>query len=65
MFNPNARALYTERGISPVFNTYYRMYQQAESAGDKTAANQALELAQTQVQQMANIKKASGREDPW
>lgn len=60
MFNPNARALYTERGISPVFNTYYRMYQQAEAAGDKTAANQALELAQTQVQQMANIKKQAG-----
>lgn len=60
MFNPQARALFTERGISPVFNTYYRMYQQAEAAGDKTAANQALELAQTQVQQMANIKKQAG-----
>jgi len=61
MFNPTARALYTERGISPVFNTYYKMYKQAEAAGDATAANQALELAQSQMQQMANIKKQAGQ----
>lgn len=60
MFNPTARALYTERGISPVFDTYYKMYKQAEAAGDKTAANQALELAQAQMQQMANVKKQAG-----
>ena len=60
MFNPTARALYTERGISPVFDTYYQMYKKAEAANDKTAANQALELAQSQMQQMANIKKQAG-----
>jgi hypothetical protein len=60
MFNPTARALYTERGISPVFDTYYQMYKKAEAANDKTGANQALELAQSQMQQMANIKKQAG-----
>lgn len=56
MFNPKARALYTERGISPVFDTYYQMYKQAEAANDKKAANQALRLAQAQMQQMANVR---------
>jgi len=60
MFNPTARALYTERGISPVFNTYYEMYKKAEAANDKDAANQALQLAQSQIQQMANIRKQAG-----
>lgn len=60
MFNPTARALYTERGISPVFDTYYQMYKRAEAANDKKAADQALQLAQSQMQQMANVKKQAG-----
>lgn len=60
MFNPTARALYTERGIAPVFDTYYQMYKKAEAADDKKAADQALQLAQSQMQQMANIKKQAG-----
>lgn len=60
MFNPTARALYTERGISPVFNTYYEMYKKAEAAGDKTEADRALQLAQSQMQQMANVRKQAG-----
>ena len=61
MFNPSARALYTERGISPVFDKYYQMYKQAEAADDYKAADQALQLAQAQMQQMANIKKQAGQ----
>lgn len=61
MFNPSARALYTERGISPVFDTYYKMYKQAEAAGDTTAANNAIKLAHAQMQQMANVKKQAGQ----
>lgn len=61
MFNPKARALYTERGISPVFDTYYQMYKKAEAADDKKEANKALRLAQSQMQQMANIKAQSGQ----
>lgn len=61
MFNPSARALYTERGIAPVFDTYYKMYQKAQEAGDTTAANNAIKLAHSQMQQMANIKKQAGQ----
>jgi hypothetical protein len=61
MFNPSARALYTERGISPVFDKYYQMYKKAEEAGDIGEADKALQLAQSQMQQMANIKKQSGQ----
>jgi len=61
MFNPKARALYTERGISPVFDTYYQMYKKAEANNDTKAANDAIRLAQSQMQQMANIKAQSGQ----
>lgn len=61
MFNPKARALYTERGISPVFDTYFQMYKKAEAENDTKAANDALRLAQSQMQQMANIKAQSGQ----
>lgn len=74
-FNPRARALYTEYGISPVYREAYNRYKQAQDKfakalidGDSVdigkARNEveaAVQVAQSQMQQMANIKVQAGQ----
>lgn len=61
IFNPRARALYTEYGISPVYNEYFKRYQKALETGDRAEIRSAIELAHAQMQQMANIKQQAGQ----
>lgn len=61
IFNPRARALYTEYGISPVYNEYFKRYQKALEKGDPAEIRSTIELAHSQMQQMANIKRQAGQ----
>ena len=72
MFNPYSRALYEEYGISPVFKDTYKVIQkqqekldqlkrdgasEAEISKQQREITKALEVAQAQMQQMANIRQ--------
>lgn len=61
MFNPNARARYTELGISPIYDKQYQAYQKAVEGGDPTEIRNALEIAHNQMQAMSNIKMQAGQ----
>ena len=75
MFNPRARALYTEYGISPVYREAYSRFQAAQDkytkaliGGDRSDISKAMneleatvQVAQSQMQQMANIKVQAGQ----
>jgi len=74
-FNPRSRALYTEYGISPVYREAYNRYKQAQNKfakalidGDSVDIGKArneveatVQIAQSQMQQMANIKVQAGQ----
>jgi hypothetical protein len=72
MFNPYSRALYEEYGISPVFKDTYNVIKkqqekldqlkrdgagEAEISKQQREITKALEVAQAQMQQMANIRQ--------
>lgn len=72
MFNPYSRALYEEYGISPVFKDTYNVIKkqqqkldelkrggasEAEILRQQREITKALEVAQAQMQQMANIRQ--------
>jgi hypothetical protein len=61
IFNPKARALYTEYGISPVYKEAFDRYEAALKSGNKADIDSAIEIAHSQMQQMAHIKRQSGQ----
>lgn len=61
IFNPKARALYTEYGISPVYKEAFDAYETALKSGNKADIDSAIQIAQSQMQQMAHIKRQSGQ----
>lgn len=61
MFNPNARARYTELGISPIYDKQYQAYLKAVEGGNPTEIRNALEIAHNQMQAMSNIKMQAGQ----
>lgn len=61
IFNPKARALYTEYGISPVYKEAMDAYETALKSGNKADIDSAIQIAHAQMQQMAHIKRQSGQ----
>ena len=61
MFDPVARARYTELGIAPIYDKQYQAYQKALEGGNPTEIKNALEIAHNQMQAMSNIKMQSGQ----
>lgn len=62
MYSPEARALYSDYGISRSMDRAYGRYQDAVAKGDATAARQALIEAHQQAQQTGIIRKQVGAE---
>lgn len=60
LFSPEARALYTDYGISRSMDRAYGRYQKAVESGDANAARQALVEAHQQAQQTGIIRKQTG-----
>ena len=60
LFSPEARALYTDYGISRSMDRAYGRYQKAVESNDPNAARQALVEAHQQAQQTGIIRKQTG-----
>lgn len=61
MFDPKARAMYTNYGITPVFDELYTKYGEAVAAGNTQQARSVAKELHQQMQQMANIKHQAGQ----